>query len=133
MTQALDEAGLTANDIDLIDAHASATPLGDAAEALAIASVLGDRVADVPVLATKGQHAHALGATGVWEIAVTLKSMQTEYLPKVVNFTNQGDMTKLAILTEPKKIKIWAALTNSSGFGGINSALALRSAHSFSS
>lgn len=125
MTDALGEAGLTRHDVDVVNAHASATTLGDAAEARAIGMVLGDRVHDVPVLATKGQHGHALGATGVWETAITLRAMNESYLPRVVNFEHSETESQLAIVRTARHTPIRCALTNSSGFGGINSALAL--------
>jgi 3-oxoacyl-[acyl-carrier-protein] synthase II len=126
MNEALAEARLTSADVDVINAHASATSLGDQAETHAIASVLGERLHDVPILATKGQHGHSLSATGVWEIAVTLCAMRDQYLPRVVNFDSTEIEPKLAIVTTPHKAAPKTALTNSSGFGGINSALVLQ-------
>lgn len=126
MTEALDEAGLTRHDIDVVSAHASATPLGDAAETLAISGVLGDRVSEVPILATKGQHGHALGATGAWEAALTLRAMNEQYLPKAVNFEVTEEDSRLDVLHAPRRGVFRNALTNSSGFGGINAALAMQ-------
>ena len=126
MIEALREAGLTPADVDVINAHASATALGDQAETLAIASLLGERLLEVPILATKGQHGHSLGATGVWEIAVTLCAMRDQHLPRVVNFFSTEIEPKLAIVTAPFKAAPTVALKNSSGFGGINSALVLQ-------
>ena len=72
MQRALDDAGLDAAQIDLVNAHGSGTPLGDRCEALATEIVFGDRARSVPVTATKGQHGHALGASGAWEAALSL-------------------------------------------------------------
>ena len=126
MRAALDEAQMSSEDVDLVNAHASATRLGDVAETLAISTVLGERMHAVPVLATKGQHAHALGATGVWEIAVTLRAMRERHLPRVVNFDAAEPESRLAIVARATSTDAKNALTNSSGFGGINAALALR-------
>ena len=125
MHEALQEAELDVSEIDVINAHASATPLGDVAETLAISAVLGDRVQTVPVIATKGQHAHALGASGVWEIAVTLCAMRDGVLPRIINCIEAEPLSQLALVHTQRKATIRHALTNSSGFGGINSALAL--------
>jgi 3-oxoacyl-[acyl-carrier-protein] synthase II len=128
MRDALSEAEVAPAQVDLVNAHASSTPLGDACEALAIENVLGEDTARVPIMATKGQHGHALGATGVWEIALTLQSMREKLLPRTVNFVAGDDSLKLNILRSPRNFSGSTALTNSSGFGGINAALVLHTA-----
>jgi len=125
MRAALAEARVGADEVELVDAHASATPLGDAAEAAAIASVLGERSARVPVLATKGQHGHALGATGVWEIAVALLAMRERRLPATVNCDTPSADAPPGLVRAETAAHPRLALTNSSGFGGINGALVL--------
>lgn len=72
MRRALAEASLAPDEVELVNAHGSGTPLGDRCEALALAVVFGERASVVPVAATKGQHGHALGATGAWEAALSL-------------------------------------------------------------
>ncbi len=85
MQRALDEANVAPDAVDLVNAHGSGTPLGDRYEALAMGQVFGPRAALVPVTATKGQHGHALGATGVWEAALSLLAIVRGIVPRSVN------------------------------------------------
>jgi 3-oxoacyl-[acyl-carrier-protein] synthase II len=124
MQRALDEAGVTSDDVDLVNAHGSATPLGDRAEALATELVFGARAAAVPVTATKGQHGHALGATGAWEAGLSLLAIAHGIVPRSVN-TDDVD-SGLAVTRERLARPVRTVLSNSAGFGGINAALVFR-------
>ncbi|HEX3466263.1 MAG TPA: beta-ketoacyl-[acyl-carrier-protein] synthase family protein [Candidatus Elarobacter sp.] len=124
MKRALGEAGIAPDEVDVVNAHGSATPLGDHAEALAMELVFGERAASVPVTATKGQHAHALGATGAWEAALSLLSIQNGIVPRSVN---TDDVTEpIAVTRERLERPVRTVLSNSAGFGGINAALVFR-------
>jgi len=124
MKRALDEAGVAPNEVDVVNAHGSATPLGDRAEALAMELVFGARAASVPVTATKGQHAHALGATGAWEAALSLASIANGVVPRSVNSDDLAE--PLAVTRERLEQPVRTVLSNSAGFGGINAALVFR-------
>jgi len=124
MQRALDEAHLAADDVDLVNAHGSGTPLGDTAEARAMELVFGERAAVVPVTATKGQHAHALGATGAWEAALSLAAIAHGIVPRSVN-SNDVDSV-LAVTRERLRRAVRTVVSNSAGFGGINAALVFR-------
>jgi 3-oxoacyl-[acyl-carrier-protein] synthase II len=124
MQRALEEARLAPADVDLVNAHGSATPLGDRAEALAMELVFGERASGVPVTATKGQHAHALGATGAWEAALSLAAIANGIVPRSVNSTDVD--STLAVTREPLRRAVRTVLSNSAGFGGINAALVFR-------
>jgi 3-oxoacyl-[acyl-carrier-protein] synthase II len=124
MERALGEAHLAPADIDAVNAHGSGTPLGDRAEALAMQRVFGDRAAAIPVTATKGQHGHALGATGAWEAALSLLSIERGVVPRSVN-SDDADCA-LAVTRERLERPIRTVLSNSAGFGGINAALVFR-------
>ncbi len=124
MQRALDEAQLAAQDVDVVNAHGSATPLGDRAEALAMELVFGERASTVPVTATKGQHGHALGATGAWEAALSLSAIARGTVPRSVNSTDVD--SALALTQAPLRRPIRTVLSNSAGFGGINAALVFR-------
>jgi 3-oxoacyl-[acyl-carrier-protein] synthase II len=124
MQRALEEARLAPADVDLVNAHGSATPLGDRAEALAMELVFGERASGVPVTATKGQHAHALGATGAWEAALSLAAIANGIVPRSVNSTDVD--STLAVTREPLRREVRTVLSNSAGFGGINAALVFR-------
>jgi 3-oxoacyl-[acyl-carrier-protein] synthase II len=124
MQRALDEADLAPQDVDVVNAHGSATPLGDRAEALAMELVFGERTAAVPVTATKGQHGHALGATGAWEAALSLASIAYGVVPRSVNSTDVD--SALAVTGSRLDRPVRTVLSNSAGFGGINAALVFR-------
>jgi 3-oxoacyl-[acyl-carrier-protein] synthase II len=126
MQCALDEAGICAADVDVVDAHGSGTPLGDKGESLAIASVFGETNARVPVLATKGQHGHALGATGAWEAALSLLCLERGVVPKSVNSVTPDPDCAIAVTHEQLRSAPRTILSNSAGFGGINAALVFR-------
>ncbi len=126
MQRALDEAGVAPRDVDAVNAHGSATPLGDACEARAMGLVFGERARTVPVSATKGQHGHALGATGAWEAALSVMSIESGTLPRSVN-SDDADVG-IAVTRERVDARIDTVLSNSAGFGGINAALVFRAA-----
>jgi len=124
----LDEASLAPADVDVVNAHGSATPLGDRAEALAYERLFGEHLAAIPVCATKGQHGHALGATGAWEIAISAMSMREGVIPGAVNLERIDDECAVRCSRETVAARTRIVLSNSSGFGGINAALVLRAA-----
>jgi len=126
MQKALDDAGVSASEVEAINAHGSSTPLGDRTEALSYQEVFGERASLIPVSATKGQHGHALGATGAWEVAISLLSMRDGAIPSSVNFKTGDDECQLAIANQEVSIRPRVVLSNSSGFGGINAALVLK-------
>ncbi|HEX3551163.1 MAG TPA: beta-ketoacyl-[acyl-carrier-protein] synthase family protein [Candidatus Elarobacter sp.] len=126
MQRALDEAGIDASDVDLVNAHGSATPLGDECEARAMELVFGERASSVPVTATKGQHGHALGATGAWEAALSLASIAYGTVPRSVN-SDDADCG-VAVTRARIDAPVETVLSNSAGFGGINAALVFRAA-----
>ena len=124
MRRALEEAHLAPGEVDVVNAHGSGTPLGDRAEALAMELVFGARAGSVPVTATKGQHAHALGATGAWEAALSLASIANGVVPRSVNSDDLAE--PLAVTRERLEGPVRTVLSNSAGFGGINAALVFR-------
>jgi 3-oxoacyl-[acyl-carrier-protein] synthase II len=124
MKRALGEAGVAPSEVDVVNAHGSATPLGDRAEALAMELVFGARAGSVPVTATKGQHGHALGATGAWEAALSLASIANGVVPRSVNTDDLAE--PLAVTRERLERPVRTVLSNSAGFGGINAALVFR-------
>jgi 3-oxoacyl-[acyl-carrier-protein] synthase II len=124
MRRALAEAGISPDEVDVVNAHGSGTPLGDRSEALAIRSVFGERA--VPVMATKGQHGHALGATGAWEAALSLLTFAHQIVPKSVNNTENDPDCAIAVTRAPLALVPRVIVSNSAGFGGINAALVFR-------
>jgi 3-oxoacyl-[acyl-carrier-protein] synthase II len=123
MRHALAEAELAPGDVDAINAHGSGTPLGDAGEAAALRIVFGERTPRVPLTATKGQHGHALGATGAWEAVLSLLAMERGIVPRVVNCDDPDPGCAVGVLAEPLLRAPRVVLSCSAGFGGINAAL----------
>lgn len=126
MQRALDDARVHADEVEAINAHGSGTKIGDAAEVRAYQRVFGERGANIPVCATKGQHGHALGATGAWEIAIALLAMQDGIVPGAVNLDELDGTCAIDCAKEERAIASRVVLSNSSGFGGINAAVVLR-------
>lgn len=123
---ALADAALSASSVDYVNAHASATPIGDRAEAVAIARALGEGVARVPVSGTKGLYGHPLGASGAFETAISALAIQHGYLPGTANLERSDPGNALNVLG-PSGLRCQprVVLNNAFGFGGINAALVL--------
>ncbi len=128
LRRALDEARVLPSEVEAINAHGSSTRLGDRAEAIAFERVFGERLPKIPVSATKGQHGHALGATGAWEVAIAAMGMRDRVVPGAVNLEKRDEECPISCVRETIAASARVVLSNSSGFGGINAALVLRSA-----
>ncbi|HZT13176.1 MAG TPA: beta-ketoacyl-[acyl-carrier-protein] synthase family protein [Candidatus Baltobacteraceae bacterium] len=126
MRTALADASVSAEEVEAINAHGSSTQAGDAAELRAYHAVFGERAARIPITATKSQHAHALGATGAWEAAITALSIAHGVLPGNVNFASADDGDAIECARTPRELSPRVVLSNSSGFGGINAVLVMR-------
>ena len=126
MCLALHDADLTPDDVDYVNAHASATPIGDRAEAQAIQLTLGERVRDVPVSGTKGLTGHPLGASGAIEAAISALAIQRGFLPGTTNLTEPDEDNPLQLLPpQGRHVRPRVVLNNAFGFGGINATLVL--------
>jgi 3-oxoacyl-[acyl-carrier-protein] synthase II len=125
-TLALAEAGVAAEDIDYVNAHASSTPIGDVAEARALALALGERARTVPVSGTKALYGHPLGASGAIEATICALAIREGWVPGTVNLVDVdpavADLLP-AILCEPLEGQFRRVLSTSFGFGGLNAAL----------
>ncbi|MCA1794211.1 MAG: beta-ketoacyl-[acyl-carrier-protein] synthase family protein [Desulfobacteraceae bacterium] len=124
MTGALASAGMTIRDIDYINAHATGTRLGDAAESRAIA-MLGKH--HTPVSATKGYTGHTLAASGVMEAIFCLLMMEKNIIIPTRNLNRIGsDCNSIAHVTRLINSRIDTVMTSNFAFGGINAALILK-------
>ncbi len=123
--RAIEKAGLTAADIDHVNAHATSTPEGDKAELQAIRTILGDRAASVPVTANKSMLGHTLGAAGAIEAIATIMAIRDGIVPPTINLVDPdpeaGDLDLTPNVARRHDIRI--GLSNSFGFGGQNTAL----------
>ena len=127
MDFALKSAGVVASDIDVINAHATSTPLNDASETMAIKAVFGDLAYKIPVIATKSMLGHALGASGAIEAIISIKMMQDNILHPTINYTHPDPECDLDYVpNEARKQNISTVLSNSFGFGGQNASLVLK-------
>ena len=125
-TIALTDAGVEPAAIDYVNAHASSTPIGDVAEARAIATALGTRATTVPVSGTKALYGHPLGASGAIEAAIAALAVRDGWAPASVNLVDP-DPDALAhlpgLMRESREGTYRHVLSTSFGFGGLNAAL----------
>jgi 3-oxoacyl-[acyl-carrier-protein] synthase II len=127
-TIALDDARVDPSEIDYVNAHASSTPLGDIAEARAIAMALGARAATVPVSGTKALYGHPLGASGAIEAAICALAIRDGWAPASVNLVEPDPEigTLLPGLLRVGRDGIYGrTISTSFGFGGLNAAVVL--------
>ena len=127
MNNAIRDAGLTADDIDYINAHGTSTPLGDLAESVAVKRVLGDRAKKVAVNSTKSMTGHLLGAAGGIEAIFSILALRDQVSPPTINLQNPDPLCDLDYVPNAaRKMKIETALSNSFGFGGTNGSLVFK-------
>ncbi|MBN1809677.1 MAG: beta-ketoacyl-[acyl-carrier-protein] synthase family protein [Planctomycetes bacterium] len=125
--KAIEDAGITPDDIDYINAHATGTPYNDANETRVIQAVFGDRAPSIPVSSNKGAMGHCMGAAGSLETIATVKAVQEETLPPTVNsFPPDPELTLDYLRNGPRSCQVRYALKMSYGFGGTNAALVLK-------
>ena len=124
MQGALRDAAIAPDDVGYINAHGSATPLGDAAEAVAVRRALGAAAWRTPISGTKGLYGHPLGASGAIEAAITAMAVHHGHLPGTANLRRPDSGIDLPVLRDGLDRRVRWALSNSIGFGGINACLA---------
>ncbi len=126
---ALEQAGATVDDVTHINAHATSTPVGDIAEYRALLAVFGERVHEVPISATKAATGHLLGGTGALEAIFTILAVKNRLAPPTINLTEKDPEIPLSVGGEAQPLGDGPqlAISNSFGFGGHNSVVAIRS------
>lgn len=126
MRLALEDAGLSVNEIDYINAHGTSTPLNDKSETAAIKTVFGEQAYRIPVSSTKSMTGHLLGASGALEAVVCAQVLREDILPPTINYETPDPECDLdyvpnrARAAKPKHV-----MSNSFGFGGHNATLIL--------
>jgi len=124
---ALDDARLAPGEVDYVNAHATGTLLGDAAEARAIRLAFGEHADHLRVSATKALHGHALGASPAIETAITALALDRGWLPPTANLDDPDpDCEVVHVDRAGEERHIGIAVKNAFGFGGINASLVLR-------
>ena len=123
--RALEKAGLAADQVDHVNAHATSTPEGDKAELEAIRTILGDRAGDVPITANKSMIGHTLGAAGAIESIASIMTIRESCIPPTINLTDPDPAAEgmTIVVGEAMRFETRVALSNSFGFGGQNTAL----------
>ncbi|HET7629670.1 MAG TPA: beta-ketoacyl-[acyl-carrier-protein] synthase family protein, partial [Bacillales bacterium] len=120
MKQALRSAGITTEDIDYINAHATSTKAGDKAEMKALGELFGDRLQDIPVSSIKGSIGHSLGAAGAIESLACVKAVETNWLPPNLHCDHPEPNAPARLVHKACQHETRYALSNSFGFGGQN-------------
>ena len=125
MSRALNDAGLTVDDIDYVNAHATSTPQGDQFEAMALGRLFDGKRALIS--STKGLTGHECWMAGASEAVYSILMMQHSFVAPNVNFEHPDEYSKkLNLATTTVETEVNTVLSNSFGFGGTNSALVLR-------
>ena len=124
MKKALDQASISTNDINYINAHGTSTPLNDKFETMAMKSVFGSQAYNIPINSTKSMVGHLLGASGAIEAAVTTLSIKNSMIHPTANLENSDPECDLDYTPgDFKELNINYAMSNSFGFGGHNTSL----------
>ena len=127
MRRALKDAGLTPADVQYVNAHGTSTPLNDPNEAKAIRHVFGDAVDGLSVSSTKSATGHMLGAAGAIEFIACTLAIRDDLIPPTINHFEHDPECDIDVTPNtPRQRRIDAAISNSSGFGGHNTTLAVR-------
>ena len=129
MKNALDDAGLSPEDIDYVNVHGTSTPLGDVAEVKAIQQVFGDAAYDLNISSTKSMTGHLLGAAGAVEAMACIMSIVDQVVPPTINHEHEDDQLDNRLnftLNKAQKREVRAALSNTMGFGGHNASVVFK-------
>jgi 3-oxoacyl-[acyl-carrier-protein] synthase II len=127
MKAAIGRAGISAGDIDYINAHGTSTPLGDEIELKAVERLVGNGAGKIAMSSTKSSIGHLLGAAGAVESIFCLLAMRDGILPPTINLENPSVATAIDLVPQKAQNReINIALSNSFGFGGTNASLVFR-------
>lgn len=127
MRMALQDAGLSADDVHYVNAHGTSTSVNDRVETVACREVFGARAGQVPISSTKSMMGHLIAAAGVTELIVCMMAMRDQVLPPTINYENPDpdcDLDYIPNVARPARCEV--ALNNSFGFGGQNITLIAR-------
>ena len=128
---ALQDAGLTPDDVDYVNAHGTSTPLNDRAETAALKAALGERAHQIPISSTKSAIGHLLGAAGAVEAVATVLALRDRVAPPTLGWEERDEELDLDYVPGSARPLTTAngsavAISNSFGFGGHNAVLCLR-------
>lgn len=124
---AMEDGGVTADDVTYINAHGTSTPINDASETEAIKIALGDAAYRCKISSTKSMTGHLLGAAGAIEAIACAKAIEEGVIPPTIHLTEQDESCDLDYIpNQAVSCEVDVALSNSLGFGGHNATIALR-------
>lgn len=129
MRLAIEDSGISAEDIDYVNVHGTSTPLGDVAELKAIKHVFGDHAYDMNISSTKSMTGHLLGAAGAMEAMVAVLSVKNDIVPPTINHEvvdPEIDPKLNLTFGEAQKRTVKYALSNTFGFGGHNASVVVK-------
>jgi 3-oxoacyl-[acyl-carrier-protein] synthase II len=127
MNMAMKRAGITASDLDYINAHGTSTPLGDEIELGAAQRLLGNAASTVSMSSTKSSTGHLLGAAGAVEAIFCILAIRDNIAPPTINLDNPSVDTAIDLVPQkPRQREIRVALSNSFGFGGTNASVIMQ-------
>lgn len=131
MKNALDDAGLSTADIDYINVHGTATPLGDISEIKAIVDVFGEHSRKLNISSTKSMTGHLLGATGAIEAIATIMAVRSDIVPPTINLkvpdpAIDPELNLTANRAQTRTVRY--GLSNTFGFGGHNASIIIKKA-----
>ncbi len=129
MLLAMADAGLSAPDIDYLNAHGTSTPLNEKFETQSIKGAFGKHAYDVPISSTKSMTGHLLGAAGSMEAVISVLAIRDQTAPPTINYETPDPDCDLDYIPNTKRSLVIAnVMTNSMGFGGHNVSLIIRAA-----
>ncbi|OUM83955.1 beta-ketoacyl-ACP synthase II [Caldibacillus debilis] len=127
MKMALDDAGVSPEEVDYINAHGTSTEYNDKFETMAIKTVFGEHAYKIPVSSTKSMTGHLLGATGAVEAIFTALAIKEGVIPPTMNYETPDPECDLDYVpNEARKKDVRVAISNSFGFGGHNATIVLK-------
>ena len=127
MRSAYEKAGWDPRDVDLIECHATGTPVGDAVEVKAVRLLFKSRADKLAINATKSLVGHTLGAAGGVEAVITTLALEHGILPPTINYENPDPACDLDYVPNAaRRQSLMTGMSNAFGFGGHNAVLAIR-------
>ncbi len=123
---ALDDAGISADRVEYVNAHGTSTPENDKMEHLSLTTVFGERVKSIPISSNKSMIGHTLSAAGAVEAAFSLLTMREGVIPPTINYDNPDPAIELDVVPNVKRdADVGVVISNSFGFGGQNACLVM--------
>ncbi|MDT8404197.1 beta-ketoacyl-ACP synthase II [Sulfuriflexus sp.] len=127
MQNAMNDAGINAEEVDYINAHGTSTPAGDVAETMAMKTAFGAHASKLAISSTKSMTGHLLGAAGGIEAVFSCLAIRDQVAPPTINIINQDPECDLDYVPDTaREMRIDVAISNSFGFGGTNGTVVFR-------